>query len=61
MASRSEGYDSAKLRFVLACAGIALGLGVAGSVDRATGGVIVLLGWIAGVTTLHRLGRAGAR
>jgi len=53
-------YDSAKLRFVGACGAIAVGLAVAGSLDRATGGVIVLIGWIAGVATLHRLGRAGS-
>jgi hypothetical protein len=34
---------------------------VAGSVDRATGGVLVLIGWVAGVATLHRLGRAGSK
>lgn len=56
-----SGYDSAKLRFVAACGCIVAGLGVAGSVDRATGGVLVLIGWIAGVATLHRLGRAGSK
>jgi len=60
VASEAAGYDSAKLRFVGACAAIAAGLAIAGSVDRSTGGVIVLIGWIAGVATLHRLGRAGS-
>jgi hypothetical protein len=60
-ASSQSGYDSAKLRFVGACACIAAGLAVAGSVDRSTGGVLVLIGWIAGVATLHRLGRAGSK
>jgi hypothetical protein len=58
---KRSGYDSAKLRFVGACACIAVGLAVAGSVDRATGGVLVLIGWVAGVATLHRLGRAGSK
>jgi hypothetical protein len=61
VASRPAGYDSAKLRFVAACASIAVGLAVAGSIDRATGGVLVLIGWLAGVATLHRLGRTGAK
>lgn len=57
----SEGsYEQAKLRFVGACAAIAAGLAIAGTLDRSTGGVIVLLGWIGGVATLHRLGRAGS-
>lgn len=60
MATGEVRYDTAKLRFVGACAAIAVGLAVAGSVDRATGGVIVLIGWIAGVATLHKLGRAGS-
>ncbi|MBX3234312.1 MAG: hypothetical protein KIT84_21600 [Labilithrix sp.] len=58
--ARAETYDGAKLRFVGACAAIAGGLAIAGSLDRTTGGVIVLCGWIAGVATLHRLGRAGS-
>jgi hypothetical protein len=60
VASPTVGYDSAKLRFVGACGAIAAGLAIAGSIDRSTGGVIVLLGWIGGVATLHRLGRAGS-
>jgi hypothetical protein len=47
-------------RFVGACATIVLGLAIAGSVDRATGGVILLIGWVAGVATLHKLGRSGS-
>lgn len=58
---RASAYDAAKLRFLAACASIAVGLAVAGSVDRSTGGVLVLIGWIAAVATLHRLGRAGAK
>jgi len=53
-------YEQANLRFVGACAAIAAGLAIAGSLDRSTGGVIVLLGWVAGIATLHRLGRAGS-
>ncbi len=60
MASRANGYESAKRQFAFACAAIAAGLAIAGSLDRSTGGVIVLIGWIGGVATLHRLGRAGS-
>jgi len=60
VATSRSAYDQAKLRFVYACGAIAAGLAIAGSLDRSTGGVIVLLGWISGVVTLHRLGRAGS-
>lgn len=60
MATPPTGYDRAKLRFVAACAAIAGGLLIAGTLDRTTGGVILVIGWIAGVATLHRLGRAGS-
>ena len=53
-------YDRAKLRFVLSCAAIVGGLGIAGTLDRTTGGVLVVIGWIFGVATLHKLGRAGS-
>ena len=32
----------------------------AGSIDRTTGGVLLLIGWIGGVVALHRLGRTGS-
>ncbi|MBX3224288.1 MAG: hypothetical protein KF795_27480 [Labilithrix sp.] len=53
-------FDRAKRHVVVACAAIAGGLAVAGSVDRTTGGVLVVVGWIAGVASLHRLGRTGS-
>lgn len=53
-------YQTTKRRYVFAAAMIALGLAVAGSLDRSTGGVILLVGWIAGILGLHRLGRAGS-
>ncbi|MBX3201972.1 MAG: hypothetical protein KF850_05410 [Labilithrix sp.] len=53
-------FDRAKRHLVLACAAIAGGLAIAGSVDRSTGGVLVLLGWLGGIVALHRLGRTGS-
>jgi hypothetical protein len=53
-------FESAKRLLLLACAAIAGGLAIAGSVDRSTGGVIVLIGWLLGVGSLHRLGRTGS-
>ncbi len=52
-------YDQAKLRFVLACAAIAGGLAIAGTLERTTGGVILVICWISSVATLDRLGRSG--
>ena len=53
-------FAKAGRRFLLACAAIALGLAIAGTADRATGGVVLLVGWLAAVASLHRLGRAGS-
>lgn len=53
-------YAKAKRLFVGAAVGIAAGLAIAGSLDRTTGGVLLLAGWIAGIAALHRLGRAGS-
>ena len=53
-------YEKTKRRYLGAAALVILGLAVAGSVDRSTGGVILLVGWIAGILGLHRLGRAGS-
>ena len=55
-----DAFDRAKRLLLLACAGIAGGLAVAGSLDQTTGGVIVLAGWLAAVVALHRIGRSGA-
>jgi hypothetical protein len=54
-------FAAARRRFVMACAGIAGGLAVAGTLDRTSGGVIVLAGWVFGILALHRLGRAGSQ
>lgn len=55
-----QDYAKAKRLFVIATAAIAGGLAVAGSIDRTTGGVLLLAGWIGGIAALHRLGRAGS-
>jgi hypothetical protein len=57
---RERDYETTKRLYLAAVAIIAVGLAVAGSVDRAAGGVILLVGWIAGVMGLHRMGRAGS-
>jgi hypothetical protein len=53
-------YETTKRRYLAAAALVIVGLAVAGSFDRTTGGVILLVGWIAGIFGLHRLGRAGS-
>jgi len=53
-------YEKAKKHLVLSCAAIAGGLAVAGTLDRSTGGVLLLIGWLLAVASLHRLGRAGS-
>jgi hypothetical protein len=50
-----------KRLLLVACGLVAAGLAVAGTVDPTTGGVILVVGWLAGVGALHRLGRAGSR
>ena len=60
-ASSPDGFEKAKKLLVLACAAIAGGLAIAGSIDRSTGGVVLLVGWLLGVASLHRLGRAPCR
>lgn len=59
-ASSPDGFEKAKKLLVLACAAIAGGLAIAGSIDRSTGGVVLLVGWLLGVASLHRLGRTGS-
>ena len=55
-----QAYAKAKRSYVLAAVGIALGLAVAGTLDRTAGGVVLLASWIGGVAALHRLGRTGS-
>lgn len=59
-ASGPTPFERAKRHLLLACALIGGGLAVAGTVDRSTGGVLVLIGWLAAVVSLHRLGRTGS-
>ncbi|AKV01499.1 hypothetical protein AKJ09_08162 [Labilithrix luteola] len=58
-APASDAFGRAKRQLVIAAAGIALGLGVSGSLDRTAGGVLVLASWLLGIVALHRLGRSG--
>jgi hypothetical protein len=55
-----QAWETTKRRYLGAAALVTLGLGIAGSLDRTTGGVILLVGWIAGIFGLHRMGRAGS-
>jgi hypothetical protein len=55
-----EPFERAKLPMIIAAVGVAGGLAIAGSVERTTGGVIVLGAWVLGIASLHRLGRAGS-
>ena len=55
-----KNWETTKRRYLGAAALIILGVAVAGSVDRTTGGVLMLVGWIAGVMGLHGMGRAGS-
>ena len=59
-AGRISTVNSAATRLLAVDGAIVGGLAIAGSVDRATGGVILLAGWLIGVAALHRLGRAGS-
>ena len=54
-------FDRAKRPMVLAAVGVTAGLAVAGSIERTTGGAVVLGAWVIGIVALHRLGRAGSR
>ncbi len=53
-------YAGAKRIYLAAAVGTAVGLAIAGSIDQATGGVIVVASWALGVYALHRLGRTGS-
>jgi hypothetical protein len=58
--SEPSAFERAKRQLILACVTIAGGLAVAGSLDRTTGGVVLLVGWALAIASLHRLGRAGS-
>ncbi|MCL2726549.1 MAG: hypothetical protein FWD69_19185 [Polyangiaceae bacterium] len=55
----AESFRRAKRLFVIAAAGIVLGLAMSGSFDRTAGGVLLCASWVLGVIALHRLGRSG--
>lgn len=55
-----DAFERGKRLLVLACAAIAGGIAIAGTMDRSLGGVVLLAGWGMGVAALHRLGRAGS-
>ena len=59
-ATRPTPFDRAKRLLLVACAAIGAGLAVAGTIDRTTGGVLVLVGWLSAIVSLHRLGRTGS-
>ncbi len=53
-------FERAKRHLLLACGAIGGGLAIAGTLDRTTGGVLVLIGWLASIVSLHPLGRTGS-
>ena len=55
-----DDFERGKKLLVGAGAGMALGLAVSGSLDKLTGGVIVVVSWLVAIASLHRLGRAGS-
>ncbi|HVJ90744.1 MAG TPA: hypothetical protein VM580_13145 [Labilithrix sp.] len=55
-----EAFERGKRHLVVACAAIAGGLAIAGSIDRTSGGLLVLIGWFTGIIALHRIGRSGS-
>jgi F0F1-type ATP synthase assembly protein I len=50
----------ARTALVVAAVASVLGVGVAGTVSRVGGGVLLVLGWLAFVYALHSFGRAGS-
>jgi hypothetical protein len=55
----ASAFELSKRHLVTACATIAAGLAVAGSIHPTAGGILLLAGWGLAVHSLHRLGRAG--
>lgn len=53
-------FERTRVLFLAAAVGVAVGLAVAGTVDKTAGGVIVVAAWVFGVASLHRLGRAAS-
>jgi len=58
--SYTQSFERAKRQLVIAATGIALGLAVSASIEKTTGGVLLILSWAVGLRALHRLGRAGS-
>jgi hypothetical protein len=58
-ADKEEAFERARFLVIVASVMTAAGLGIAGTVDKTAGGVIVLAAWVFGVFSLHKLGRAG--
>jgi hypothetical protein len=55
-----DAFDRARRMLVAATGVMAVGLAIAGSVDRTAGGAIVVVAWVLAIASLHRLGRAGS-
>ncbi|MDB4946850.1 MAG: hypothetical protein JWP97_6384 [Labilithrix sp.] len=53
-------FERAKRPLFVAIAATVVGLAIAGSLDRTTGGALVLGAWAVGIFALHRLGRVGS-
>lgn len=52
-------FRAARAQLILGAGVIAVGLAIAGTLDRNVGGVVLLLGWLLAMMGLHRLGRSG--
>lgn len=53
-------FQRAKRHFLLSCGAIGVGLAVSGTFSQTAGGALVLVGAVAAIFLIHRLGRAGA-
>ena len=50
----------ARRLLAMALAVTAIGIAIAGTMDRTAGGVLVVAGWLALIASLHAFGRAGS-
>jgi hypothetical protein len=55
-----DDFGRAKRLLAGALGATALGLAVAGSVDKTLGGGLVVVSWLVAIAALHRAGRAGS-